>query len=265
MMPRKVFYILAALSLSAVLSYSQQNPDKVSTQTNKQKVTVVVPSAALDERLSLIEGKVTLVYDGDTLSVETRDGKVYSIWLKGVDAPESKQNYGKKSRKALAELVEGKEVSVVVHKKGQFDRYIGNVYLNGEDIGFKQIEAGMAWHFKQYSYEQTPEERKKYAQAQAAAQNDRRGLWEDKEPVAPWVYRNEKADDAAKNEKSEDAAKEEKTEPDAEKVEEKPTGANGSGAGGDRKYILGPRGGCYYVSESGRKVYVKDKSLCAKP
>ncbi len=257
-MPRKVFYLLTALCLSAVLSYSQQNSDKVSTQTNKQKVTVVVPSAALDDRLSLIEGKVTLVYDGDTLSVETRDGKVYSIWLKGVDAPESKQNYGKKSRKALAEMVEGKEVSVVVHKKGQFDRYIGNVYLNGEDIGFKQIESGMAWHFKQYSYEQTPEERKKYAQAQAAAQADRRGLWEDREPIAPWAFRNEKA---------EDAAKEEKTEPEADKAEEKSTSAGGSSndADGDRKYILGPRGGCYYVSESGRKVYVKDKSLCAKP
>lgn len=31
---------------------------------------------------------------------------------------------------------------------------------------------------------------------------------------------------------------------------------------GDREYMTGARGGCYYLSESGKKVYVKDKSLC---
>jgi hypothetical protein len=31
--------------------------------------------------------------------------------------------------------------------------------------------------------------------------------------------------------------------------------------GADRTYITGPRGGCYYLSGSGRKVYV-DRSLC---
>ena len=29
-----------------------------------------------------------------------------------------------------------------------------------------------------------------------------------------------------------------------------------------REYIKGSRGGCYYMSESGEKVYVKDKRLC---
>ena len=29
-----------------------------------------------------------------------------------------------------------------------------------------------------------------------------------------------------------------------------------------RTYIKGSRGGCYYLNESGKKVYVKDKSLC---
>lgn len=30
----------------------------------------------------------------------------------------------------------------------------------------------------------------------------------------------------------------------------------------DRTYIRGSRGGCYYLNDSGKKVYVKDKSLC---
>jgi hypothetical protein len=32
-----------------------------------------------------------------------------------------------------------------------------------------------------------------------------------------------------------------------------------------RKYILGPRGGCYYLNENGAKVYVRNKELCTKP
>lgn len=38
-----------------------------------------------------------------------------------------------------------------------------------------------------------------------------------------------------------------------------PTGVSSSSSG--RSYIRGPRGGCYYYSGSGRKVYV-DRSLC---
>jgi len=36
---------------------------------------------------------------------------------------------------------------------------------------------------------------------------------------------------------------------------------SGSRSGSGRSYIRGPRGGCYYYSSSGRKVYV-DRSLC---
>ncbi len=45
-----------------------------------------------------------------------------------------------------------------------------------------------------------------------------------------------------------------------EKPSEKPTGKSSNSDG--RTYIKGSRGGCYYLSESGKKVYVKDKSLC---
>ena len=253
MKPRQFFYALTLVCVAAVLAFAQENADKPSTQNKKQKVAIVVPSAPLDEKVSLIEGRVSLVYDGDTLSVETRDGKIYSVWLKGIDAPESKQNYGKKARKALADLVEGKEVKVIVYKKGQYDRYIGNVYLNGEDVGLKQIEAGLAWHFKVYAFEQTQEERRKYAQAQATAQSARLGLWEDRNPVAPWEYRKDQAPEPEKAETTAETSSDGKNSETAPKTN------------GDRKYILGPRGGCYYVSDGGRKVYTQDKSLCAKP
>jgi endonuclease YncB( thermonuclease family) len=251
----KLVYLFIVICFAASLSFSQETTEKISTQTDKQKVTTVIPSAAIDGKVSLIEGKVTLVYDGDTISVETKDRKIYSIWLKGIDAPENKQNYGKKSRKMLAELIEGKDVRVVIHKKGLYDRYIGIVYLDGQDVGLKQVESGMAWHFKQYDYEQTTEERKKYSQAQQKAQSEEIGLWEDKNPTSPWDFRNgTKTRETDKKDSTLESAT-----TNTNNSSTLPTTSNNST---ERKYILGPRGGCYYVSESGRKVYVKDKSLC---
>lgn len=50
-------------------------------------------------------------------------------------------------------------------------------------------------------------------------------------------------------------------EKSAPKAEEK-TQAKPNSDG--RTYIKGARGGCYYLTESGKKVYVKDKSLCGE-
>lgn len=259
-MLRKIFYVIVTVCFAANISFSQNKDEKISTQTDKQKVTVVIPSATVEEKTNLIEGKVSLVYDGDTISVTTKDGKIYSIWLKTIDAPESKQNYAKKSRKMLADLIEGKDVKVIIYKKDVYDRYIGTVYYNGQDVGLRQIEAGMAWHFKQYAYEQNAEERKIYAQAELKARTDKIGLWEDSNPVAPWEFRSgKKTKDTNPNETSATVENSSSTT-----TSNTPANSSSQNNKSDRTYILGPRGGCYYVSESGRKVYVKDKSLCVK-
>jgi endonuclease YncB( thermonuclease family) len=202
---------------------------------------------------------VSLVYDGDTISVTTPDGKIYSIWLKSIDAPESKQNYSKKSRKILADFIEGKDVKVIIYKKDLYDRYIGTVYFNGQDVGLKQIEAGMAWHFKQFAFEQNAEERRMYAQAEQKARADKIGLWEDSKPIAPWDYRSGKKTSDDENESTPTPGSSSTTT-----TTDNPSNTTNQNNKSNRTYILGPRGGCYYVSESGRKVYVKDKSLCVK-
>lgn len=260
-MLRKSIYVFAVVCLMASFSFSQNKTEKVSTQTDKQKIAVVIPSATVDEKINLIEGKVTLVYDGDTISVTTKDGKIFSIWLKSIDAPENKQNYAKKSRKMLAEMIEGKEVKVIIYKKDLYDRYIGNVYYNGQDIGLKQLESGMAWYFKQFAFEQNAEERRIYAQAEQKARADKTGLWEDSKPTPPWEFRSGKKSDDADQKETMPAVNPATT---VTETNNPSTTSSEQTNKSDRTYILGPRGGCYYVSESGRKVYVKDKSLCVK-
>lgn len=217
---------------------------------DSRPITQKLPGGPVSKRpgvaQSLLEGKVIRVLDGDTLNVRTPEGAIHTIRLQAIDAPDEKQDHAKKSRKNLEELVEDKEVKIVAHKSDQAGNLIGSVYMLGRDIGLAQIEMGMAWHFKQYGYEQTAANRRSYSQAEARAKSGRLGIWEKENPVPPWEFRGEKIVPEVRNVKAAAAA---------------PSAAPENG--GERKYILGPRGGCYYVSASGRKVYVDDKTLCS--
>lgn len=230
-------FILSTLFLAATVCFAQS--DRTS-----QPIPGDTASKGMDANPGLIEGKVIRVLDGDTINIQSRDRTIYTIRLQGVDSPEEKQPFGKKSRKNLQELILDEGVKVVVHKKDQSGSLIGSVYLLGRDVGLLQIEWGLAWHFKQYAYEQTAMSRKTYAQAEVKARSERLGLWEKADAMPPWEYRGDKKVPDPVNVKA------------AASVPAVP--ANTS----ERKYSLGPLGGCYYVSSSGRKVYVKDKSLC---
>lgn len=219
----------------------------------------VFPQA--DEEISFIEGRVVIVHDGDHISVRATDGKVYSIRIQGVDAPELDQAYGKRSRKRLSDLVLNKEVRVIVHKRDMYDRYVGTVFNNGVDVGLRQIESGMAWHFKRFSGEQSADIRARYARAELKARNDRAGLWSDRAPIPPWEFREE--DFAADPDPDvEDAAVQAAAANTTPPAPSGPPETKPSTPSGGRTYIRGPRGGCYYVNDRGTKIYVRDKSLC---
>ena len=138
-----------------------------------------------------IEGKVVNVADGDTITVLVKNNTQYKIRLQGIDAPEKAQPYGQKSKQSLHQLVHSKQVMVDYQKKDKYGRTIGKVLLNGTDICLKQIELGMAWHYKQYESEQSKEDREIYAQAELATRAQALGLWKDKNAIPPWEYRRQ--------------------------------------------------------------------------
>jgi endonuclease YncB( thermonuclease family) len=47
----------------------------------------------------------------------------------------------------------------------------------------------MAWHYKRYEREQSPEDRLAYARAEEKTRAERRGLGRDRDPVPPWAFR----------------------------------------------------------------------------
>lgn len=134
-----------------------------------------------------LTGSVTRIIDGDTLVVLDTADVQHRIRLSSIDAPESKQPFGTKSKEALADLVKGKQVSVEVTGRDKYGRELGTIYIGSVNVNRKMLELGMAWHYRRYSKDES------LAGAEKEARVARVGLWADKEPVPPWEWRsNEK-------------------------------------------------------------------------
>lgn len=217
----------------------------------------------------LVEGRVIFVTDGDEIRVKTVDGRVFTVRLHGLDAPEKDQHYGAAARKELESRSLDKEARIVIHRRDSQGRYMGTVFVEGQDIGVRMLENGSAWHYKRLSGEQSSETRARYAKAELKARESGVGLWAAATPMPPWEFREgtgqvEKAGSSPGSETRSLSGSALPAEPSQKPVVSLPGAALPDDESG-RKYVLGPRGGCYYLNSSGGKVYVKDKSRCTKP
>jgi endonuclease YncB( thermonuclease family) len=77
-------------------------------------------------------------------------------------------------------------------KADRYKRQVCVVYRDSLDINPEQVRAGLGWWYRQYSREQTPEQREAYEAAEVAARGERMGLWSDAQPVAPSEWRRVK-------------------------------------------------------------------------
>lgn len=207
-------------------------------------------AAVKPAKVMRIRGNVLAIEEGDRIKVATDDGNIYTAVLQGVDAPDQSQEYFKKAKKRLAELAEGKEVTVMLRTTETGESFAA-VYVGADDVGLKLIQEGLAWFAPNRSGAQNIIDREKYIQAESTAKNAKAGLWSAKDPVAPWALRGEKLQPPVTESVESTLPANAETPRHSQPVP-------------GRTYILGPRGGCYYLNDQGIKVYVKDKTLCQK-
>ena len=152
-----------------------------------------------DSVIRIVEGKVTKVADGDTITVLDSNKEQHRIRLAGIDAPEKGQPFGDASRKMLGELVAGKEVRIEFEKYDRYGRIVGKVWVTPIDcpscdktldVGLAQITSGMAWWYRKYAHEQSTEDQGRYEFAEKEAKAKNIGLWQDRNPVPPWEFRH---------------------------------------------------------------------------
>jgi len=152
---------------------------------------VVVALPASGERL---DGKVVEVVDGDTLKVLV-DKKPRTIELNAVDCPEPGQPFAPEAKQYTENLVLNKQVAAVLvePKKAQEvatepkppTRPSYTVTLpDGTNVNHALLTAGMAWY-----YDKDAIADKKLCGLAAKAISEKKGLWADAAPLAPWDFR----------------------------------------------------------------------------
>ena len=150
---------------------------------------VLLLALAASTNAAELRGHVVGVKDGDTIVVLDAERRQHIVRLAGIDAPEKRQAFGTVSKQHLSSLMFDRDVIVDWRKLDRYARIVGRVVVNGQDANLGQVDAGLAWHYKRFQGEQRPQDRLRYAAAEASAKEARRGLWRDLEPVAPWDWR----------------------------------------------------------------------------
>ena len=131
-----------------------------------------------------VSGKVIKIVDGDTFDMLTDNKTTIRIRMNGIDCPERRQDYYQVCNDALGNYIFGKQVQLITHGTDRYKRTIADVYIDNDCVNLKMITNGYAWHFKKYSKDAT------MAMAEVEARNNKLGLWQSLNPVAPWDYRS---------------------------------------------------------------------------
>lgn len=155
--------------------------------------------ASARESLRVIEGTVTKVTDGDTLQVTDDLGTRVKVRLYGIDAPERErrdkftgatrrpgQPYGEESFLTLRQKTDRQRVRIDVLDIDKYRRLVGVVRIGERDINREMLDEGMAWAYRKYL---RGEPALIYTEAEEQARGNRRGIWQQTEPVPPWLFR----------------------------------------------------------------------------
>lgn len=132
---------------------------------------------------SQIKGKVIKITDGDTFVLLTGSKEQIKIRLHGIDAPEKKQDYGTVSKNYLSNLVFKKDIIIEYKNRDRYGRRIGIAFMEGVNVNEKMLSEGMAWHFKKY------DTNSQWSVLESKAKEEKKGLWSQPNPVAPWEWR----------------------------------------------------------------------------
>ncbi|MDR2075539.1 MAG: thermonuclease family protein [Desulfovibrio sp.] len=137
-------------------------------------------------------GRVIAVEEGDALTVEPGRTKTgIRINLYGIDCPERDQPYGARARQATADAVLGREVNVHPVDPVDPERYGNGAALvaapGREMLNSWLVREGLAWVCPQLCARADICDRLR--ELERTARESKAGLWADREPTPPWIWR----------------------------------------------------------------------------
>lgn len=132
-------------------------------------------------------GQVLKVFDGDSFTMREASGREIEVRLHGIDAPERRQPWSNRSRRALVGMLRGHGIVIEAVTVDAYDRTVAVAYRQSDGINVNEemVRQGHAWVYRRY----TDDER--LIRLEEAARSAGRGLWglPAAERVPPWEWR----------------------------------------------------------------------------
>ncbi len=121
---------------------------------------------------------VVKIIDGDTYKV-LLNGKIQTIRIMNVDAPELTQNFGVAAKDSIIKLLLDATISIQTYKTDLYGRLLVSATFNGMSLDSLLIAKGWVWFYSVYS------QRMDLKNIENAAKHNCLGLWNCTQPVPP--------------------------------------------------------------------------------
>jgi len=132
------------------------------------------------------EGVVTKIQDGDSFRV--RQGRATkTIRLYGIDCPEYQQPGGLQAKKLTSSLLKGRHIDIQPVDRDRYGRIVAVVRLGGQVVNAELVHTGWAWVYPRYCRAQPI--CRQWETLERDARRERRGIWRDPAPEAPWRWK----------------------------------------------------------------------------
>ena len=126
------------------------------------------------------------VSDGDTLTVRAEGKPQAKIRLYGIDAPESKQDFGRRAKEHLSGLAYGEIVDIVPLHVDRYCRTVAVIRMGQININEEMLAAGLAWVYPKHCKSKFCT---RWRELEDEARGQRMGLWIQPDPIPPWEWR----------------------------------------------------------------------------
>lgn len=129
--------------------------------------------------------QVVKVIDGDTLEVRHL-GEIVRVRMWGVDTPEWRQKFSHEAREFTRQGLDGRQVELRVMARDSFGRLVAMIMVDGKCFNEELVREGWAWVHIYYCKEPVCREWRKL---EKNAKSTGRGLWQERNPMAPWKWK----------------------------------------------------------------------------
>jgi len=190
--PSGIARILLSLAVAVATTYgwyAMRDDAPASAPTSSSPTQSTAGNAYTD-----YPGTVTSVSDGDTVRFRS-GGRELRIRIDSIDAPEHDggpkrpgQPHARQSQDHLQAWVRGRSLTARCFEVDQYNRSVCDLLdSQGESAARAQVSAGYAWAYTAAQGRYLRDKSLVTLQEQARAAG--RGLWQNRQVIAPWVWR----------------------------------------------------------------------------